>query len=159
MIARKDSLKSKRRLAAAVISSPKRVHHVPSCHVIPTNSAPELKAGILFSNSGQPLRRWGVGVSISQRRLFIPSFNLSLLPIVNSKSQHQMADSNNAAQPGNHPPKAPPVLDPPKDDPISAAQLAECDGTLVPHVFPSALTSKTNPRAIKQHTLLLASEI
>lgn len=58
------------------------------------------------------------------------------LSILSFKSHNQMADSNNAAQPGNHPSKAPPVLNPPRDDPISAAQLAECDGTRIPLCCP-----------------------
>lgn len=141
-------------------SSREKVRHVPSCHVIRKESPlVVLKAAFLLFNSVRPLGLvgwWSIDLAKASLLFLVQYLHL---PVLNSKSQYQMADSNHVAQPGNHPSKAPPVLDPPKDDPISTAQLAECDGTLVPHVLPSGLTAETNTRTIKQEAPLLTPEI
>ena len=42
-----------------------------------------------------------------------------------------MAEAGHVAEPRNFEPKEPVQLDPPKDDPISTAELAKCDGRFV----------------------------
>ena len=52
-----------------------------------------------------------------------------------------MADSISVAQ---QPSKSPPALNPPKDDLISVAQLAECDGKPAAQLLPSGLVFDFN---------------
>lgn len=85
------------------------------------------------------------------------SFPCSNLSIINSsilqfcnhsiiRSNHPMADSTNVVQTGNPlSSRAPPVLDPPKDDPISLARLAESDGTV-------PLPSSVAPPLVERHS-------
>ena len=50
-----------------------------------------------------------------------------LLPCVFPRASN-MASSGHVEEPRNFAPKNPPNLNPPKDDPITVAELAQCDG-------------------------------